>query len=275
MVKVHEAGALNFLAKKIAPFLSRLFMRGRLSTIPRLLETYAAIVQGKGSGTGWDIAGEIRAAVARIKNPHAVVFDVGANKGEWSKHMLRYLGEGSHIFQFEPALYCRNFLRKMDLPRTTLIEAAVGEAPGHAVLFSPNQGSGIASLHRRRDSYFDDKEFFEEKIEVVTIDDVIEERQIEFVDFMKMDLEGHELAALKGARRSMESGRIKALSFEFGSGHINSRVYFHDFWDLLRSHNFKIMRICPGGVCIDIDEYYEDLEYFRGVSNYLAVRDGT
>lgn len=251
-----------------------MFMRGRLSAILRLLETYAAIVQGKGSATGWDMEGEIRAAVAQIENLTAVVFDVGANKGAWSKLMLEHLGEGCRIFQFEPSLYCQNILREMDLPRTTLIGAAVGETPGRAVLFSPNQGSDAASLHRRRDSYWHDRAFFEEEVEVVTIDDVIEERDIEFVDFMKMDLEGHELAALKGAQRSMEAGRIKALSFEFGSPDINSRVFFHDFWDLLCSYKFKIMRICPGGVCINIDEYYEDLEYFRSVSNYLAVRVG-
>jgi hypothetical protein len=61
------------------------------------------------------------------------------------------------------------------------------------------------------------------------------------------------------------------LTFEFGSGQINSRTFFHDFWDLLQPLGFALRRICPGGRTVPVDEYYEDLEYFRGVTNYLAL----
>ena len=40
------------------------------------------------------------------------------------------------------------------------------------------------------------------------------------------------LEALKGAANSLASGMIKALAFEFGSGNLNSRTFFRDFWDL-------------------------------------------
>jgi hypothetical protein len=97
------------------------------------------------------------------------------------------------------------------------------------------------------------------------------EYAIDKVDFMKVDVEGHELAVLSGARQMLNSQRIVALSFEFGSGQINSRCFFHDFWDLLHPLGYRVQRICPGGMLLEIEEYYEDLEHFRGVSNYLAV----
>ena len=34
---------------------------------------------------------------------------------------------------------------------------------------------------------------------------------------------------------------------------------------------FLVKRICPGGSLVTIEEYYQDLEYFRGATNYLAV----
>jgi hypothetical protein len=86
-----------------------------------------------------------------------------------------------------------------------------------------------------------------------------------------MDLEGHELFVLRGAAQALKRGYIRALTFEFGSSNVNSRTYFHDFWDLLSAYGFEIKRIYPGGTVMKVSEYYEDLEYFRGVTNYLAV----
>jgi hypothetical protein len=61
------------------------------------------------------------------------------------------------------------------------------------------------------------------------------------------------------------------MSFEFGGGNINSRTYFRDYWDLLTRHGYEIYRILPGGRRLQIVRYDEDMEYFRGVSNYVAV----
>jgi len=94
--------------------------------------------------------------------------------------------------------------------------------------------------------------------------------KVEFVDFMKMDIEGHEVFALRGAKRALAAGKIGALSFEFGCGNINSRTFLHDFWELLTGAGFELWRITPGGKEIQIDDYYEDLEYFRGATNYIA-----
>ena len=86
-----------------------------------------------------------------------------------------------------------------------------------------------------------------------------------------MDLEGHELFALNGATTALKLGYIKALSFEFGAGNVNSRTFFRDFWELLTPLGFELRRICPGGVTVPVREYYEDLEFFRGVSNYVGI----
>jgi len=60
--------------------------------------------------------------------------------------------------------------------------------------------------------------------------------------------------------------------FEFGAPNIYSRTFFSDFWDLLTADGFRLDRILPGGRLLRIDSYSEELEHFRGVSNYLARR---
>jgi hypothetical protein len=84
-----------------------------------------------------------------------------------------------------------------------------------------------------------------------------------------MDIEGHELFALRGAQKCLANHRIGGLLFEFGFGNINSRTFLKDFWDLL-SPDFRIYRVTPSGIPLLINEYYEDLEYFRGATNYIA-----
>lgn len=259
------------IARKIAFLLTPILMYGLLAKLTRLLETYLAFIQGKGAGYGWDIQGEVATAIKFIPE-NAIVLDVGANKGEWTLQILKALGNTKcHIFQFEPSPHCQKILRSLHLPQTTLIEAAVGAEPGMAVLYSPFPGSPISSLHPRRDSYFNHNNFQEEKVQVVTIDQIVNQFKIDKVDLIKLDVEGHELDVLRGAYNSLKNKRIKALTFEFGSGNINSRTFFHDFYDILHSQGYKIYRICPNSVLLPIEKYYEDLEYFRGVSNYLAV----
>jgi FkbM family methyltransferase len=146
-------------------------------------------------------------------------------------------------------------LRSLNLPRTTLVEAAVSDKSGIGTMYTPEAWSPAASLHSRRDSYLQQYSFTEEKVKVVSIDEVIKDFNIDFVDFMKLDIEGNELAALQGSQESLRFKCIGALTFEFGSGNINSRTYFHDFWDLLHSFGYKIKRICPGGVLFPVKEY--------------------
>lgn len=103
---------------------------------------------------------------------------------------------------------------------------------------------GIALLQTGHQ--FDDRKYSEEEIETITIDEFMEQNDIPVVDFMKMDIEGHELVALKGARRAIHQKRIKALTFEFGSGNVNSRTFFHDFWDILHPAGYKIQKDMSG-----------------------------
>lgn len=270
MVKPHEPSTLNTWGKRAAPLLARLLAQAPVAEAVRNLETYLAIVQGKGSGTGWNLTAEVKVAVAAIRRPDAVIIDVGGNRGDWTAAVLQSLPLAS-VLLLEPSELALQHLRKRNLPRVTVIPAAAGDHLGSDVLHVPRSAEAIASFHIRRDSYFRQMQFDPQPVQVVTLDQVISAFNLDWVDFVKIDVEGHELAVLRGARTSLQAGLIQALSFEFGSGSLNSRTFFHDLWDELHPLGFGLYRICPGGILLPVDEYYEDLEYFRGVSNYLAV----
>jgi FkbM family methyltransferase len=212
-MQVHEQTIFNRIGKTLAEPLSLVVANSRTEGFARLMEAYWCILLGKGAGTGWAIEAEINAAKSVINHSSPIIFDVGANNGEWSLLLHRVYPQ-SRIFLFEPQPACQKIIENKNIPNSLLIPKAVSSSAEHSVKFyASGDTSGIASLHQRRDSYFNDKDFTLINVNTVTIDDFVREHNLARVDFMKMDIEGHELDALKGAIESLESRVIKALSF--------------------------------------------------------------
>lgn len=172
---------------------------------------------------------------------------------------------------FEPSPTCQNAIKARGMRNTTLVPCALGSQNATAQLHFSSPTDGSASLHAREDSCFEDQSYETVEVKVITLESFVTENGIEFIDFVKLDIEGHELFALQGAGAVLTEGRIGAISFEFGSGNINSRTFFKDFWKLLSDSGYSIDRITPSGRLIRLQNYYEDLEYFRGVTNYVAT----
>jgi len=173
---------------------------------------------------------------------------------------------------FEPQSLCHEIIRKKNIPNSTLVPKGLSNHGGKANFFTSNTVTSEASIHERRDSAFQDSNYQMVEIEITSVDLFVRENEIDFIDFIKMDVEGHEYEILVGAQKTLSEGKVGALSFEFGSGNINSRTFFHDFWDLLTGYKYKIGRILPSGNLYPIEQYSEDCEYFRGVSNYIAYK---
>lgn len=268
-MQLHKPSLANRLGKRVARPLSWVACSPWFYKPARMADAYLNFLIGKGSGTGWDMREEVRAAVSRIRRPSPVVFDVGANVGNWSQGLLQAVPDAK-VYMFDPSPGCQAAIRAKNLPGITLFPCALGEVAEQKTYFSSSATDGSASLHSRRDTPFQDFKYQPATVAVRTLDEVIEAEQIDFVDFMKMDIEGHELFALRGAARSLAAGKIRALSFEFGCGNINSRTFFRDFWELLTAANFAIHRITPCGKDVLVGDYYEDAEYFRGATNFVA-----
>jgi FkbM family methyltransferase len=264
---------IGHLGKKIAPRLSQFFLRRPFTNLIRYASMYLELIQGKGSGSYWNMSSEAQVAKNLIDSEPAVVFDVGAHNGMWSQAVMDTLHVDCHVYQFEPAEHHLGVLRRKTKNKNniTLVEKAVSNEEGRANFHFSESASDASSLHFRRDSLLRDATFKTTEVQTTTIDTFVSDRDIRRIDFLKLDIEGHELHALQGAVKSLKGNTIISLAFEFGSGNINSRTYFRDFWELLTPFGYSIYRICPGGVMLPIEQYYEDLEYFRGVTNYVAT----
>ena len=165
MPKLDRYGRTAKIAKLLIPALSGVLSSARIQSAISLGETGAALLQGKGAGSGWDLDAEVTAALSLIR-PGATVFDVGANKGEWSRAVRERVGD-VRLFLFEPQAACAPYL---GIEGAILTQAAVGEANGRAVLHSPGDAAGNASLHVRGDTYFIGQTFASSEVAMVSIE---------------------------------------------------------------------------------------------------------
>ena len=230
-------------------------------------------LQGKGYGGSYSITAEIRAAKRFLPARDAIVFDVGANTGAWSRALLDTAGGRiKAIYAFEPSAHNHVAIEEIGDQRVRLVPFAVGEAVGQQTLHFDRAGSGLASLHERRLDHFSIAFTGRETLDVTTIDAFVAENGLETIDFAKFDIEGHELAALRGAARTLEQGRIKALAFEFGGCNIDSRTYFQDFWYVLEALGHQIYVINPLFGATRLKAYDERHEVFL-TTNFIAALD--
>jgi FkbM family methyltransferase len=234
------------------------------------LEVLFAMLQGKGYGLD-TVKDEVLAALSHIDGDGLTILDVGANKGVWTGTLLR-LGSKrvDRIYAFEPSSANIPFLKQIRDPRVTVVPMAIGDRCGQMDLFCDWPGSTLASVYKRKLDHFGIDMAISETVDVTTVDAFMAERGLKQVDFMKIDVEGHEFSVLRGALRMLRSRRIRALSFEFGGCAIDARVYFRDFWYMLRDLDFDLYRIAPRGATVALPQYREVDEAFR-TTNYLAV----
>jgi len=233
-------------------------------------------LMGIGSGDRPEASGERRLfhEIRRRSPGPWCVMDVGANCGQFLRLALRSMpASDTRIHCFEPGAHAFEQLRTAasGASHVLLNRLAIGASVGNATLHYQAPGSGLASLTRRDLEHFGIDFGLSEPVQVTTVDDYCERLGIERVHLLKLDIEGHELDAIQGARRMLQQGRIDALTFEFGGCNIDTRTYFRDFWKVLHGHGMTIHRITPSGFWHRIDRYDEAHEQFR-TTNFVARR---
>ena len=200
-----------------------------------------------------------------------VIFDVGANIGEYAKDIRKVFGDSAKIFCFEPGAATFEQLQQniQSDSGTSAHRFGLGETEGAFTLFYDQPASTIASLHDLPSDH-PWKGDRTEQVQVRTIDNFCKDEGIAHIHFLKVDVEGHELQVLRGASEMINSDKVDYVQFEFGFRQMDSKGYFRDFYNLLHER-YNLFRIVQDGV-YPISTYHESLEVFVGVSNFLAER---
>ena len=130
-----------------------------------------------------------------------VVLDIGANIGFYSVYMAQLVGKEGKVHSFEP---CKETFEKLlrsihGLPQVVANQAGVMDFTGEAEL----NLSAVGNV----DNWLEKKSGYDtvaNSISTITLDEYCRRECLE-VDFIKMDIQGGELMALKGFSNTLDS----------------------------------------------------------------------
>ncbi len=203
--------------------------------------------------------------------PRLVMFDVGANVGSFSDLLLRiFRADRTTLHVFEPMESSFNALEEKFGAEASVIlnKKAASDRTGAATVYFDQGRSGFASLHKRNLSAYGISMDKSQDIETVRLDDYIRGREIGHINFMKLDIEGHEPSALRGLGKYLDNAFIDFLQFEYGGANLDSGSSLMQLYDMLENADFRIAKIMRGG--IELRNYRPWMDNFH-YSNYIAV----
>lgn len=173
-----------------------------------------------------------------------VAMDVGCHAGAWTDHLLNRQQAASVIgFEPTPDLAIRLEGKYADEPRFSLERVALGQAPGSATLYVQDESSVNSLVHNPAADVVDEIE-----VEVTTGDEFLRRVGLDQIDYLKIDVEGHDLQALLGFSEALNAGAIGVVQFEYNEWNAISHTLLGDFYSYLEPLGYTLGRVHPTGL---------------------------
>ena len=196
-----------------------------------------------------------------------ILIDIGAHRGEWSRQALNVSKAanrgGVYIHAFEPS--SDSFRRLQGLFHSEPIilnNFAVSNMSGRAQLFVRGAFCGVNSVYEQNGG-------IPEEIEAIHLDEYAVQQNLDHIDFVKCDTEGHDFYVMQGASRLLTSGKIAIWQFEYNHRWIDARCYLKDVFDFIRGKSYWIGKLSARGVEIYEDWHPELERYFE--TNFVLI----
>lgn len=211
----------------------------------------------------------LQQVVERVKSETPLLFDVGANQGNWTGKALALRGSKAiRIEAFEPSSETRRILaERVDSNASVGVNAvALSSEVGTACFYSNSVGAGTNSL----DSVSGDRV---EEVEVSTIDMYMAKHGLQHIDFLKIDTEGFDFNVLQGASEALQQGNIEIVQFEYNWRWLINHKSLRDVFAFIADKPYRFGKLSRNRVHLFEAWHFELDRYFE--NNYVLVRNNS
>jgi FkbM family methyltransferase len=178
--------------------------------------------------------------------PGQIIFDIGGSIGICAIPFARMVGPSGHVYAFEAnppnfELLCQN-IKLNNLSNVTSVNCAVAEKAGFIEIPKRLESSNYSLASASPDGTI--------RMQALRLDDFAEEHGIDRIDFMKIDIEGSETNALKGAAKLFRSGTVRKMLLEFNPFWLKKMgSSAAELYDLFESYGLQVSFLTKfGGV---------------------------
>lgn len=166
------------------------------------------------------------ADIRRVKQDVSVIFDVGANVGQSAfKFNSAFPLASIHCFEPVTDTFDKLKLNTRSMKNIFCYEIGLGDLKKESTIYLTD-ASTTNSLIRP------DAVLGQEIVKISTMDEIVISNSIGRVDILKIDTEGFDLEVLKGAVKTISSGKVSFILVEMGFHPKDSR---HVLFDEVRS----------------------------------------
>jgi FkbM family methyltransferase len=249
---------------------ARFFSSGILVKINNFLLSACLCARGYNNFQNNKISGEsffIKKILAPT-NPK-LIFDIGANVGNYSKELLE--NTNAKIYSFEPVPDTYRLLKKaLSMYNNRSIVENKGVGSENKVLpihYNPKALTHASfSEDVKKVSYVTNKNKM--NVEVVTLDSYCKKNLITAIDFIKIDVEGFEIEIFKGGLETFQKIQPKFIQIEFNWHQLFRNTSLHSFAEYLPNYD-AYQLIYEGWVKRDPRDPLTNIYHF---SNFVFVR---
>lgn len=146
--------------------------------------------------------------------------DIGANIGNYSKELLN---NNCKVIAFEPLSRCNenlSIIKNENKDNFSFYELALSNKNGFDYINFDDEKGELSSLEisiNELDFINNEKRI---KVKLGKLDNYIDDKKFQNIDFIKIDTEGHEIKVLKGGINFIRKNKIKVLQVEFNIYHL-------------------------------------------------------
>lgn len=210
------------------------------------------------------------------------VFDIGANQGQWTAALLMHSGKYiSQVHMFEPlpgnqAVIDKGMEDGLYGPHKgdlRLNRYGMSHAKGKATIHFEAEKSALASIDNSVAMMPGASVALgmSREIELSTVDSYCAEHDINWIDLMKIDVEGHEMSVLRGAERMFRERKIMGVLYEIGPHQMARREYYQDFFNFFQSFGYNNYIINEFDSPVKAPKYSAAYEEFEVVAMRMAL----
>lgn len=189
-----------------------------------------------------------RVVAELVGRPDPVVVDGGAHLGDMVEKFGTLLPQAEfHCFEPDPDLGGALSRRYAGNHKVNVVQAALGEQVGKAS-FNINASRPTNSLLDAADDLQADLKKLCDRVRqvevaVTTIDEYCASRAIDRIDAIKLDLQGYDYLALKGAGRTLGTARVVLVEVLFREFYKGCHL-FPDTLAFMHSKGFELYTLC-------------------------------
>lgn len=211
---------------------------------------------------------------AHVGGQRLVVFDVGANVGDWSSALLSLLPDATareavDLYIFEPVPATFAFLRNRlgaQNPGLHYEQVALSSEEGKGTIYIHGRNAGTNSL------YAESPGNEEESVAIsrTTAAAFCQAAGIPHVHLLKCDTEGHDMEVIRGALPLLATQKIAVLQFEYNHRWVYARQFLRDVFLAVEKLPYRLAKLQPDRLLV-FRQWHPELEkFFEG--NYALIR---